>query len=357
MLTRRKAIKTAALATVSAAVDSCLPKLNAQPSFRVIRQSRPRLYHPADDPEYTFVLPKDPARKAILQNLIADCEELSSRQPWKSIPQNLDSPHPYHQLYITFYSGMQASALIEQYAFAWRMTHDDRWLARAKQWLLAAASWEHSDRIEEHFYTANRYMHAFAVALDWLAGGLTSEEEESVVKTLVKMMNRWWPEVNKNRHDANGGHHAVVDNGHFGVAAIQLLGHHPDAAQWVSAVIDRFRAGIMPHGCGRDGEPTDGIYFWYAENLWMLQFADALRNVAGIDLYKEFPKRLIEPLTWIRYCLALPGQLSGERYAPANSSSMTGIGYDQLDACSCVVLRLAQEAGDEELRDIALRDP
>ena len=273
MLTRRKAIKTAALATVSAAVDSCLPKLNAQPSFRVIRQSRPRLYHPADDPEYTFVLPKDPARKAILQNLIADCEELSSRQPWKSIPQNLDSPHPYHQLYITFYSGMQASALIEQYAFAWRMTHDDRWLARAKQWLLAAASWEHSDRIEEHFYTANRYhasehggthidapihfapngktldmlsldqLTGAAVVVDVSAKALDDADYQITVADLkawetkhgqipkgsIVLLNtgfaRHWPDAKKYLGTAEKGPDAV--------AKLHFPGLHPDAARWL----------------------------------------------------------------------------------------------------------------------------
>ena len=48
----------------------------------------------------------------------------------------------------------------------------------------------------------------------------------------------------------------------------------------------------MPHGCGRDGEPGDGPSFWPWENLWMLHFADALKNVTGEDLYREFPKRL-----------------------------------------------------------------
>jgi hypothetical protein len=310
-----------------------------------------------DDPEYRFAAPTDPIRKLILQNLVADCEELSNREPWEQVPEVPNSPHPFHQLYITFYSAMQASALIEQYAFAWRITHDERWLAKAKQWLLASTSWKHGDEIEEHFYSANRYMEAYALALDWLTGGLTEQEEAAVVRTLVQMMNRWWPEVDKHRHDAEGGNHASVDNGHFGMAALQLLGHHPDAPEWVAAVVDRFRAGVMPHGCGKDGEPDDGINFWNDENIQLVEFCDALRNVVGIDLYKEFPERISKPLMWAHYCLAPSKELSRERYAENNSSCLTGTGSNQLDAYSSVLLRLAQVAGDDELRDIALRDP
>lgn len=253
---------------------------------------------------------------------------------------------------------MHAGSLIEQYAFAWRITRDPRWLDCAKKWLLAAAAWEHGDHLEEHFYTANRYMHAFAVGLDWLAGNLTSDEEARVTKTLVQLMTRWWPEVEQNRHSPQAGHHVVVDNGHFGVAAIQLLGHHPAASQWVAAVIDRFRAAIMPHGCGGDGEPIDGPTFWDAENMWMLHFIDALRNVVGIDLAREFPRRLTDPLKWIRYYLAPPRRMSSKGlHASANASLLTGSPAHQLDSCSPVLLRLAQEAGDAALREIALRDP
>jgi len=305
----------------------------------ILRAISPRLYHPADDPDFRFDPPRDPARRRILKNILADCEGYASQRPWKRIPERLDSPHPYHQLYITFYTGMHATALIEHYAFAWRITGDARWLRRARQWLLAAAGWEHSDRIEEHFYTANRYMHAFAVGLDWMAGRLTPDEESRVTDCLLGLMRRWWPDVEKSRRSAEGGHHAAVDNGHFGVAAVHLLGRHPDAPAWVEAVIDRFRSGIMSHGCGRDGEPLDGPGFWAWENLWMLHFADALRNVTGIDLYREFPRRVSRPLTWLRY--QLHATIAGE---------------DPLRACAPVLLRLAQEAGDGALRDVALGD-
>ncbi len=305
----------------------------------ILRTTSPRLYRPADDPDFRFDPPRDPVRRRILKNLVADCEAYASQRPWKRIPERLDSPHPYHQLYITFYSGMHATSLIEQYAFAWRLTGDARWLKRARQWLLAAAEWEHSDRIEEHFYTANRYMHAFAVALDWMDGQLTGEEEERITACLIRLMQRWWPDVEKNRHSKDGGHHAVVDNGHFGVAAVHLLGRHPDAPAWVQAVIDHFRSGIMPHGCGQDGEPYDGPSFWAWENLWMLHFADALRNVTGLDLYREFPRRVSRPLTWFRY-----------------NYGATLIGEEALQATAPVVLRLAQEAGDGEMRDTALSD-
>ena len=319
----------------------------------VIRRQRPRLLRPHDDPDFRFEPAADPVRRRILANLLADCELYANRRPWRSIPRRPDSPHPYHQLYLTFYTGMQATALIENYAFAWRLTGDRRWLGRARAWLRAAAAWDHDDTVEEHFYTANRYMQAFAVALDLLDGELPAAEKESARVCLVRLLERWWPDVDGQRHSREGGHHAVVDNGHFGVAALHLLGDHPRAEEWVQAVIDRFRGAILPHGCGPAGEPVDGPSFWPWENLWLLQFAEALRNVTGIDLVGEAPARFRRPLTWFRAHRAAPRRIPDRLYYPANATVLG----TQLDACSPALLRLAQEAGDGEMRDAALADP
>ena len=169
----------------------------------------------------------------------------------------------------------------------------------------------------------------------------------------MRQLEHWWPDVEEQRHSEEGGHHAVVDNGHFGVAALHLLGEHPKAEAWVQAVIDRFRAAILPHGCGLAGEPVDGPSFWPWENLWLLQFADALRNVTGIDLGREVPARLRRPLTWFRAHWAAPRKIPDQLYYPANANVLG----TQLNACSPALLRLAQEAGDEMLRDAALADP
>ena len=324
-----------------------------QAPIRVIRQERPRLLRPLDDPHFRFEPPTDPVRRRILANLLDDCELYARQRPWLRIPRRPDSPHPYHQLYLTFYTAMQATALIENYAFAWRLTGDRRWLDRTRAWLRAAAGWDHDDRVEEHFYTANRYMQAFALALDLLDGELTATEKRQVRACLVRQLERWWPDVEEQRHSEEGGHHAVVDNGHFGVAALHLLGEHPKAEMWVQAVIDRFRAAILPHGCGPAGEPVDGPSFWPWENLWLLQFADALRNVTGIDLGREVPARLRRPLTWFRAHWAAPRKIPDQLYYPANANVLG----TQLNACSPALLRLAQEAGDEMLRDAALADP
>ena len=327
-------------------------------SVPVIRDRLPRLYHPADDPECVFGQPADPVRRRILASILADCRAYERRNPAGRIAERLDSRHPYHQLYITFYTAMEATALIEQYSFAWLLTRDRRWLVKAKQWLAAAARWEHSDRIEEHFYTANRYMHAFAVALDWLAGQFSDKEEQEVIDCLVRMMRRWWPEVNQNRHSPTSGHHVVVDNGHFGVAALALLGRHAEAAEWVRAVLDRFRVAVMPNGCGRDGSPIDGPSFWAAENMWMLQFADAARNVTGIDLYRGFSARTRLPLTYLRHLLALQVPPADSRRRRPDGTQVNGhwiVGRDR--ATAPVLLRFAQEHGDVEMRELALSDP
>ena len=320
----------------------------------VIRHERPRLFRSTDDPGFEYKPPADPVRRRILSNILADCELYAGQRPWLRVPRRAHSPHPNHQLYLTFYTAMQATALIENYAFAWRLTGDVRWLGRARAWLRAAARWDHGDHVEEHFYTANRYMHAFALALDLMDEVLPDAEKRQVRDSLVVLLDRWWPYVEKQRHFKAGGHHTVVDYGHFGVAAVHLLGEHPQAEAWVQAVIDRFRNGILPHGCGPHGEPVDGPTFWGFENLWLLHFADALRNVTGIDLLCEVPARLRLPLNWFRAHWTVPRKIPDQLYYPANANVVLGC---QLNACSPVLLRLAQEAGDGRLRDVALADP
>ena len=325
-----------------------------QVSIPVIRHERPRLFRPSDDPGFEYKPPADPVRRRILSNILADCALYAGQRPWRRVPRRAHSPHPNHQLYLTFYTAMQATALIENYAFAWRLTGDVRWLGRGCAWLRAAASWDHGDHVEEHFYTANRYMHAFALALDLMDEVLPDVEKSQVRYSLVELLDRWWPYVDKQRHSRAGGHHTVVDYGHFGVAAVHLLGEHPRADAWVQAVIDRFRSGILPHGCGPGGEPVDGPTFWGFENLWLLHFADALRNVTGIDLLREVPARLRLPLNWFRAHWTAPRKIPDQLYYPANANVVLGC---QLNACSPVLLRLAQEAGDGRLRDVALADP
>ena len=325
-----------------------------QVSIPVIRHERPRLFRSTDDPGFEYKTPADPVRRRILSNLLADCELYAGQRPWLRVPRRAHSPHPNHQLYLTFYTAMQATALIENYAFAWRLTGDVRWLGRARAWLRAAARWDHGDYVEEHFYTANRYMHAFALALDLMDEVLPDAEKRQVRDSLVVLLDRWWPYVDKQRHSRAGGHHTVVDYGHFGVSAVHLLGEHPQAEAWVQAVIDRFRNGILPHGCGPHGEPVDGPTFWGFENLWLLHFADALRNVTGIDLLCEVPARLRLPLNWFRAHWTVPRKIPNQLYYSINANIVLG---GQLNVNSPVLLRLAQEAGDGRLRDVALADP
>ena len=101
----------------------------------VVRSESPRLFRAPDDPEFLFPAAADSTRVAIRDQLLADCESFTEQQPWPRLAERLDSPHPFHQLYITFYSAMHATALIETYAFAWRLTADERWLERARVWL------------------------------------------------------------------------------------------------------------------------------------------------------------------------------------------------------------------------------
>ncbi|NLX04366.1 MAG: hypothetical protein GXY33_04395 [Phycisphaerae bacterium] len=322
-------------------------------TIAAIRQAAPRLFRAVDDVDFRYDPPTDPVRRRMLKRLLADCREYEPVVPPARIARRPDSPHPFHQLYITFYEGMRATALIENYSFAYAWTGDRRWLAAAKRWLAAVCRWEHCDAIEEHFYTANRHMHALAVALDLLERELSVAEEQRVVECLAGLMRRWWPEVDGQRDNPAGGHHAIVDNGHFGTAAMALLGRVDEASSWLEAVVHRARAALMPNGCGKDGEACDGVGFWGYENFWRLQLADALLNVTGIDLYREFPATFSRPLRWAGYHVAeyARARRNGEKGEMAIGRREEGLWH-----VSPALLRLAQMGGDGRLVDLALSD-
>ena len=100
-----------------------------------LRDERPRLFRAAGQPGFEIPPPDDPVRPRILANILSSCEEKETLEPIASIPVIGDSPHPFHQLYISFIVGVEASTLIEQYSFAWWVTGNQRWLQRARRWI------------------------------------------------------------------------------------------------------------------------------------------------------------------------------------------------------------------------------
>ncbi|MEE3039769.1 MAG: hypothetical protein VX948_02800, partial [Candidatus Latescibacterota bacterium] len=75
----------------------------------ILCTGHPRLLLPCDDPDWGFPAASDARRRRILANIVSDCELYAGQRPWRRIPRRPDSPHPYHQLYLTFYTGMQAT--------------------------------------------------------------------------------------------------------------------------------------------------------------------------------------------------------------------------------------------------------
>ena len=331
------------------------PTASAEPpQIPVIRRERPRLLRPPDDPGFRFQPPADAVRRRILANLLADCELYARRRPWRRIPRRPHSPHPYHQLYLTFYTAMQATALIENYAFAWRMTGDRRWLGRARAWLRAAAGWDHDDAVEEHFYTANRYMQAFALALDLLDGELPAAEKRRARGCLVRMLERWWPLWTGSATRRKAGTTPSSTTGTRG-------GRPPPA--WAST--PRRRHGYRRSSTA-SAPPSSPTAAAPPASRWTGPPSGPGRTCGSCSSPtpcatspastspREVPARLRRPLTWFRAHWAAPRRIPDQLYYPANANVLLGT---QLNACSPALLRLAQEAGDEALRDAALADP
>ena len=59
-----------------------MPTRSSSSPIPVIRQERPRLLRPLDDPHFRFEPPTDPVRRRILANLLDDCELYAGQRPW-----------------------------------------------------------------------------------------------------------------------------------------------------------------------------------------------------------------------------------------------------------------------------------
>ena len=87
-------------------------------------------------------------------------------------------------------------------------------------------------------------------------------------------------------------HHAVVEWGSLGVAALALQGEAPQAEAWLAATTKKFEDHLLPLGLAPDGAQVEGPTFWASTMHYRLFFMDALRRVTGNDLFKSHARHM-----------------------------------------------------------------
>ena len=182
-------------------------------------------------------------------------------------------------------------------ALAWKLTGEERYLKGAKKWLVHLAGWDprgttsHNLRLTDGSHGNDEasmpMLERMAIAYDWLAGELNPAEKNLVLSSLRERGNQVLELLQRHDFLSNPwSNHEGRVLAFLGLAGLSLLGELPEAERWLDYVLRCYLTSYPSWG-GDDGGWAQGLSYWSAYLLWLTGFADALREVTDIDIYKK----------------------------------------------------------------------
>jgi len=166
-------------------------------------------------------------------------------------------------------------------ALAYLMTGDSVHLDNAKRWILTICDYPHWDRGRS--LGAGECLFGVAIGYDWLYDKLTEEERAHIRQRLVhhgELMKK--SPQHRDRWLANHNH---VENNGLAAAGFVLYGEAPQAAEWLRQAGLNFRQTFK--SIGPDGASDEGHQYWTLSTESLLSYAEAARDLMGIDYYKD----------------------------------------------------------------------
>ncbi len=311
----------------------------------------PRLFFGADDVSELRERAKSGVHRTILNNMIANAER---RWDWELTPPILVPPNgaavrtadgrqdwdpDYTRAYVDQYRTAQiVRNHAELYSLLYLVTEKERYLDKARYWLLGPCEWspaiwtayseatrpladftddelsqmEHSGGavvdtyvrpddgveypvVEDTGIFTSFKLRGLAIAYDWLFQHLTDSDRALVRGTLIREAERLFKNVQVGRAMLIGRilNHTWFDVSQFGIAAAALVHEHEPAHEWLRFARDHFVETLLPRSLGQDGEfPEAGPYVQEYALVNAGIFFEALRSVTGEDLLTspEFSK-------------------------------------------------------------------
>jgi len=307
--------------------------------------THPRLYCTAADLPRLRALRSEGVHGRIWKNLNESAQWCLTQTPRKAWIAPV-SPDPiYENLYDRFYAIMADLAITEHLAFAYALSGEARYGDATRDWVLASCrSWKPEADGEPNgskAYAVCRLLKGLAVGYDMALDRFSDSERDEVRSTIESIGQKYFDGYFSTPTIAGPGfhtHHAVVEWGSFGVAALALLNETPQAQVWLDATIKKFDDDLLPRGLAADGAQVEGATFWASTMHYRLFFMDALRRVTGRDLFSAHAKEMNADL-------ALAAIATGRKvgYDQDHASVVLEPSYGQLDYYAPVLLCLARE--------------
>lgn len=196
----------------------------------------------------------------------------------------------WRQTYIECQELMYA---IRHLAIGGEVTNDAAMLARAKEWLLAAASWNPTGTTSRAYTDewAYRVTNALAWGYDWLYNHM-DEEERATVRAALLERTRDIAEhaiINAKIHLFPYDSHAVRSVSLTLIPAlIALVDDDADdeAREWLDYCVEFLFTVYSPWG-DSDGGWAEGTNYWMMGMAYLIDAANQLKSYSGLDLYKR----------------------------------------------------------------------
>ncbi|MFT3783525.1 MAG: heparinase II/III family protein [Nibricoccus sp.] len=221
---------------------------------------------------------KDPLRAALHERIVATAESVLNAPSARKIPAgNLSLDQ---ERYAVFY--------ILHCAMAYRLTHDERFLARAKAELLNVANFE--DWNPDHFLDVGELSFAVAIGYDWLFPQLQPAERQLLkqalmTKSLALADVTYAAKEKKGRRmewAVKGSNWNQVCNSGVLCAALVLADEEPQLVERiVSGVRSSLPIGMAPYA--PDGEYPEGPGYWTFGTTYNVIGLAALEGILGMD--------------------------------------------------------------------------
>ncbi|WP_339281923.1 DUF4962 domain-containing protein [Paenibacillus sp. FSL H8-0282] len=215
--------------------------------------------------------------------------------PWTKrelIPE--PAPYPDNKRVATLWRQMYMDCqevfyAIRHLAIAGVVLEDEALIAKAKEWLLHAASWN-TDGTTSRDYNDEcsfRIAGALAWGYDWLHGSLTEEERLKVRQALLRRTGQIaFHVIERSRiHQVPYDSHAIRSLSSVLVpCCISMLGEEEKAQEWLDYTLEYFSAMYTPWG-GKDGGWAEGPMYWTTQMAFVTEALNLIRKYMAINFY------------------------------------------------------------------------
>ncbi len=186
------------------------------------------------------------------------------------------------------------------------LTGDRRVIEWTREMALKAASWDPNggSAMSRGDIGAHHLLRGLNWCYDALYPYLSAADRKRLADVIAVRAGQFWRRLNPFRGN-EFNNHAWLQTFGLAEAGVVLVGDVPDAADWVQYALDLY-VGRFLCALGYQGEDNEGISYW-SYGLWfIIDYADMMRRVCGIDLYKHpwlsktarFPMYCAPPGAW-----------------------------------------------------------